>query len=60
MRSYRVKKIPKITSSAWRQRQQCASALFNRLKGLDAGKIVIFQEKKFFTKAQYPTVKLPM
>ncbi len=53
MRSYAVVKRQEITPEAQRKRHERAGALINRLKGPDAGAILLFQDEKYFTKEKY-------
>ncbi len=53
MRSYRVVKRQELTPAARRKRHERCCALINRLKGPDAAATILFQDKKFFTLAQY-------
>ena len=53
MASYAVAKRQRLTPEGRRKRQDRSCALINRLKGPDAGKVILFQDEKYFTLAQY-------
>ncbi len=53
MRSYVKQERPLLSEDTRRKRVERATALTNKLKGPDAGLIILFSDKKFFTLAQY-------
>ncbi len=53
MRSYVVQQRQKLTPEVRQKRKERCAALVNRLKGPDAGKIILFQDEKWFTLEQY-------
>ncbi len=53
MRSYAIVKRQRLPPEARRKRLERCGALINRLKGPDAGAILLFQDEKYFTLEKY-------